>query len=52
MTNENDQNSKPKYDLEERTFEFAKRVRMFVKNLPKLFLTEKIADKWSDQAAQ
>ena len=28
------QNSKP-YDLEERTFEFAKRVRAFVKKLPK-----------------
>ena len=29
----NDKNSKP-YDLEERTLEFAKRVRKFVKNLP------------------
>jgi four helix bundle protein len=28
-------NSKPAYDLEERTFQFAKRVRMFVKQLPK-----------------
>jgi len=35
MTMSNDQNSKPKYDLEERTFQFAKRGRMFVKNLPK-----------------
>ena len=31
----NSQNSKPKYDLEERTFEFAKDVRLFVKTLPK-----------------
>jgi four helix bundle protein len=29
------QNSKPKYDLEERTFQFAKDVRLFVKTLPK-----------------
>ena len=29
------QNSKPKYDLEERTFNFAKDVRLFVKTLPK-----------------
>lgn len=29
------QNSKPKYDLEERTFQFAKNVRLFVKTLPK-----------------
>ena len=29
------QNSKPKYDLEERTFRFAKDVRFFVKTLPK-----------------
>ena len=29
------QNSKPVYDLEERTFEFAKAVRLFVKTLPK-----------------
>ena len=28
------QNSKP-YDLEERTFQFAKKVRLFVKTLPK-----------------
>jgi len=28
------QNSKPVYDLEERTFEFAKAVRIFVKTLP------------------
>ena len=35
MTNNNDKNPKPKYDLEERTFQFAKRVRMFVKTLPK-----------------
>jgi four helix bundle protein len=29
------QNSKPVYDLEERTFQFAKNVRLFVKTLPK-----------------
>jgi len=29
------QNSKPVYDLEERTFQFAKDVRLFVKALPK-----------------
>ena len=29
------QNSKPVYDLEERTFQFAKDVRIFVKILPK-----------------
>ena len=29
------QNSKPKFDLEERTFQFAKAVRLFVKTLPK-----------------
>jgi four helix bundle protein len=29
------QNSKPVYDLEERTFQFAKAVRLFVKTLPK-----------------
>jgi four helix bundle protein len=29
------QNSKPVYDLEERTFQFAKAVRLFVKSLPK-----------------
>ena len=28
-------NNKPKYDLEERTFQFAKSVRIFVKTLPK-----------------
>ncbi len=28
-------NSKPIYDLEERTFQFAKRVRLYVKKLPK-----------------
>ena len=28
-------NSKPVYDLEERTFKFAKAVRLFVKTLPK-----------------
>ena len=28
------QNSKPVYDLEERTFQFAKDVRLFVKTLP------------------
>lgn len=31
----NIQNTKPKYDLEERTFNFAKDVRIFVKTLPK-----------------
>ena len=31
----NSQNSKPIYDLEERTFQFAKDVRLFVKTLPK-----------------
>ena len=31
-----DQNQKPKqYDLEDRTFEFAKNVRNFIKNIPK-----------------
>jgi len=30
-----DPNSKPVYDLEERTFRFAKDVRLFVKTLPK-----------------
>jgi len=30
------QNSKPVYDLEERTFQFAKAVRLFIKILPKL----------------
>lgn len=29
------QYSKPKYDLDERTFNFAKDVRLFVKTLPK-----------------
>ena len=29
------QNPKPLYDLEERTFQFAKAVRLFVKRLPK-----------------
>ena len=29
------QNSKPVYDLEERTFQFAKAARLFVKTLPK-----------------
>ncbi len=28
-------NSKPPYDLEERTFQFAKAVRLFIKTLPK-----------------
>ncbi len=28
-------NDKPQYDLEERTFQFAKSVRLFVKELPK-----------------
>jgi four helix bundle protein len=31
----NSQNSKPIYDLEERTFKFAKDVRLFIKTLPK-----------------
>jgi four helix bundle protein len=31
----NSQNSKPKYDLEERTFQFTKDVRNFIKTLPK-----------------
>ncbi len=31
----NNQNSKPVYNLEERTFQFAKDVRLFVKTLPK-----------------
>ena len=31
----NDQNSKPPYDLEERSFLFAKNVRIFTKTLPK-----------------
>ena len=30
------QNSKPVYDLEERTFQFAKDVRLFVKTLPNI----------------
>ncbi len=30
----NSQNSKPVYDLEERTFQFAKNVRIFLKTLP------------------
>ena len=29
------QNAKPIYDLEERTFQFAKAVRLFIKTLPK-----------------
>ena len=29
------QNNKPVFDLEERTFQFAKAVRLFVKTLPK-----------------
>ena len=33
------QNSKPIYDLEERTFQFAKNVRLFVKTLPKSIAT-------------
>lgn len=31
----NSLNPKPKYDLEERTFQFAKNIRNFVKTLPK-----------------
>ena len=30
------QNPKPVYDLEERTFQFAKRVRLFIKTLPNM----------------
>ncbi len=37
----NNQN-KNKYNLEERTFVFAKNIRPFVKNYPKQLLTEKI----------
>ena len=37
----NDQNGKRVYDLEDRTFEFAKSVRLFVKMLPKHKLTLK-----------
>ena len=36
---ENVQNSKPKYDLEERTFQFAKDVRLFVQTIPKYIAT-------------
>jgi four helix bundle protein len=32
---DNDQNSKHPYDLEERTFQFAKAVRLFIKALPR-----------------
>jgi len=32
---DNSQNSKPKYDLEKRTFQFAKNVRLFIKTLQK-----------------
>lgn len=32
-------NTKPVYDLEERTFEFAKSVRFFVKALPRTIST-------------
>lgn len=35
MTNIKNSNTKHVYDLEERTFQFAKRVQMFVKTLPK-----------------
>ena len=37
QTNPNNENSnsKPVYDLEERTFQFAKNIRLFVKTLPK-----------------
>lgn len=31
----NNQNPKKKYDLEERTFSFAKAIRIFIKSLPK-----------------
>jgi four helix bundle protein len=30
------ENSKPVYDLEERTFQFAKDVRLFIKTLPNI----------------
>lgn len=32
-------NAKPVYDLEERTFQFAKRVRLYIKKLPKTIST-------------
>jgi four helix bundle protein len=35
MTMTKNQTSKPAYDLEERTYQFAKAVRLFVKTLPK-----------------
>ena len=41
----NKSNLKPVYDLEERTFYFAKNVRIFIKNLPQSIATLKIANK-------
>ena len=38
----------PKYDLEERTFEFARSVRLFMKRIPKLKLRE--TDQRGDRA--
>ncbi|MCF8241758.1 MAG: four helix bundle protein [Melioribacteraceae bacterium] len=35
MLREENSNNKNRYDLEERTFQFAKRVRLFVKTLPR-----------------
>lgn len=35
LTKDKSSNSKPAYDLEERTFQFAKAVRLFFKKLPK-----------------
>jgi len=40
MTMTKNQNSKPVYDLEERTFQFAKDVRLFVKTLPKFWINQ------------
>ena len=37
-TNSNDRNSKKKYDLEDRTQSFAKKIRDFIRKLPKDFL--------------
>lgn len=37
-------NSKPIYDLEERTFQFAKRVRLYVKKLPKNTANKELHD--------
>ena len=35
----NDQNNKPVYDLEERTFQFEKSVRLFIKTIPRTLAT-------------